>query len=599
MNVLGISGLHNSVVFKRREMPQLAAREYRMAQGFDAAAALVSDAGVVAAAAEERFSREKGTGAFPKNAIQYCLDTAGISADNVECLAHSFSYERFRSHFDQSSYARKCFEEVYSQVAQLRAIETHLDHVGWKEKFVPVPHHLAHAASTFYMSGFPEALILVADGMGEIDSLTVARGEYNDIKVLNHISASHSLGILYGAVTHFLGFQFGLDEYKVMGLAPYGNPSWFFARFMEFIRLGQSGKFTIPLLAEDKTPEEKETHAGITRRLAQEFGPPREPDGPLTRRDRDIASALQQSLNATLMHVLRHQQRETGLRRLCLAGGVALNCTANGVIHRSRLFKNLFVQPASGDDGSALGAALLVHHRHSPPERPWKTSLPFWGPKYDSASIEQLLNRMPEVESTQYGSFKDLAAETARRLADGQIVGWFQGRMEFGPRALGNRSILADPRDVSMRERLNQLIKKRENFRPFAPAVIAEEAGQIFDINKGDETLFSCMLLTTHVRAEYRSLLPAVTHVDGSARVQVVARPEATRFWTVLSEFGRLSGMPVLLNTSLNVRGEPIVCSPADALRTFVESELDALVIENFLVVHAGRPCNPASDDAR
>jgi carbamoyltransferase len=374
----------------------------------------------------------------------------------------------------------------------------------------------------------------------------------------------------------------------VMGLAPYGNPRRYFNTLMQHIHLKNDGTYTIPLLAEDKTLEEKETHNGVLQALTALFGPPRDPEGEITPQHMDVAAALQAALQATLLHVLRHFKKETGLSNLCTAGGVALNCTANGVIRRSRLFKNMFVQPAAGDDGSALGAALYVQHQYAPELPRQKMSLPLWGPSYDTAEIEAALQHQSDCESAFFASFDDLAREVAQRIAAGQIVAWFQGRMEFGPRALGSRSILADPRDPEMRERINALVKKREAFRPFAPAVTAESASRFFEIDAGDEALYAHMLMVTQVRPAYRKLLPAITHVDGSARLQTVAKDEHPRFWTLLNEFGKVSGMPVVLNTSFNVRGQPIVCTPKEAIETFLFAKLDVLVMGNYLVVRKG-----------
>jgi len=595
MNIIGISGFHNSVPFKKREMPDLSAREYRIAQGFDSAAALVTDTGIQAVAAEERFSREKATGSFPIQAIQYCLQAAGLRPDDIDVVAHGFAYEPFRPFYDQSPFLRKQFTEVYSQEAQLRCLEEHFPAHGWARRLVQVPHHLAHAASTFYVSGFPEALILVADGMGEMHSMTVAVGRDHQIEVIHQVPALHSLGILYGVFTLYLGFYMGLDEYKVMGLAPYGNPRRFFHKFTELLHVRNDGTYTIPLLAEDKTLEEKETHRGVLRVLAETFGPPREPESEITQHHMDIAAALQASLQACLLHVLRHFKHHTGQRNLCMAGGVALNCTANGVIKRSRMFRQMVVQPASGDDGSALGAALFAQRQHASTLPRPTMLLPLWGPAYEPADIRQALQFHRECEPMSYASFDDLAREVALRLAQGQIVAWFQGRMEFGPRALGNRSILADPRDPSMRDRINMLVKKREAFRPFAPAVTVEAASRFFEIDPGDESPYAYMLLVAPVRPAFRQQLPAITHVDGSARVQTVSREGNPGFWTLLSEFGKLTDLPVLLNTSFNVRGQPIVCTPSEALDTFLFAHLDALVMDHYLVLRRdGSPSETA-----
>ena len=586
MKIIGISGLHNSVSFKKKMLPNLKPHHYRIAQGLDSAAALVTDAGILAAVAEERLTGEKGTGAFPIHAIQYCLQSAHLTLDSIDFIAHGFSYEPFRPLYEHNEYARKQFEEVFSREALLHLLENCLPSGPWDGKLVQVPHHLAHAASAFYPSGLEESLILIADGMGEIQSTTIAVGRGNDITIVRQIPSLHSLGILYGVLTLYLGFYMNFDEYKVMGLAPYGNARHYFNQMMQLVQLKPDGSFTIPILHENTTIEDKETYAGTLRLLADRFGPPRAPESEITERHRDVAAALQAVLQASLMHILRYFKRETGQRNLCLAGGVALNCTANGMIKRSRMFENVFVQPAAGDDGTALGAALHTQHLYCPDVRTPRMALPLWGPEYDREAIRKALSTHQRCENTFFPSFDALIVEVVKRLVCGQVVAWFQGRLEFGPRALGSRSILADPREAGMRDRINSIVKKREAFRPFAPAVTQEQATQFFEIEQGDESVYSCMLFVAPVRAEYRKLLPAITHVDHSARLQVVSREENPRFWKVLDEFGRITALPVLLNTSFNVRGQPIVCTPDEAIDTFLATKLDVLAIGDFLVTH-------------
>ncbi len=583
--VMGISGLHNSVPFKKKLFPALSARQYRIAQGFDAAAALVTHEGVKAAAAEERFTGEKTTGSFPVNAMNYCLRAANLAPDAVDYLGHGFCYKPYKSFYEQSENDLRQYEEVYSRKAQLLCLKAYFPLENWDDKFIQVPHHLAHAASAFYPSGLEESLILVTDGMGEQHNTTIAVGYEKQIEVIEQIPGLHSIGILYGVVTMYLGFFFGLDEYKVMGLAAFGNPKRYFKKMAGFVKLAGNGIYTIPILYENRTDLEKETYAGSLAILSEMFGPPRKPDDDVTTHHMDVAAALQAVLQNCLLHVLRHFKNETGQKDLCLAGGVALNCTANGTIKRSRLFREMFIQPAAGDDGTALGAALFIRHQLVPKLSLKRMGLPLWGPGYNESEIESVLKNRGEFVCTRYASFDEVASATAALLAKGQIVAWFQGRMEFGPRALGGRSILGDPRDKEMRDRINRRIKKREDFRPFAPAVINEEASRYFDIEAGDEASYAYMLCLTQVKRDYQDCLPAVTHIDGSARVQCVSKEDHPRFWTLLNAFGKISGMPVLLNTSLNVQGQPIVNSPEEALATFLSANLDALVMENFLLL--------------
>jgi len=538
----------------------------------------------VAAAAEERFTREKATGDFPVRAIQYCLQAGNMSINEVDFLAHGFAYEPFQTVFQEPEYARKQYEELYSPEVQKRHLNHYFPGVDWDRKFIAVPHHLAHAASAFYPSGFDESLILVSDGMGEVHSMTVAVGQGTEIEILKQVAAFHSLGILYGVVTLYLGFYMNMDEYKVMGLAPYGNPRLHFDKMMSLVSLKSDGTYIIPAFAKDKTLLEKETHEGVLRLLAEHFGPPRQPDSVITQDHKDIAAALQAVLQACQLHVLRHFKAETGQTRLCMAGGVALNCSLNGVLRRSRLFDRTFVQPAAGDDGCALGAALFAARLHDPCFKPLKMSLPLWGPEFAEDDIRQALDDRSDCVWTKANSFDELCQQVADRLAAGEVIAWFQDRMEYGPRALGSRSILADPRDPGMRERINSLVKKREGFRPFAPVVTSEAASRYFDITPGEEDTFAHMLYVTQVLPAYQQKLPAITHVDGSARVQTVFEEHNPRLWKLLKSFERITGLPILLNTSFNVKGEPIVCTPQEALNTFRNARLDALVLGDFLV---------------
>ncbi|TDC25574.1 carbamoyltransferase [Streptomyces sp. 8K308] len=587
MRVLGISGLNGSIEFKKRHLPDLADREYRVVQGLDSAAALVTDGTVVAAAAEERFTGDKTTGAFPVRAIEYCLREAGIAMRDIDFVAHGFHYRPSEFH-QLNEFTNRRFSDVYAPDVQRALLNHHWPDVDWQERFIPVPHHLAHAASSFYVSGFDEALVVVADGMGETESMTVAVGRGKDLEVLRTVPAIHSLGTLYGAVTLYLGFVFAMDEYKVMGLAPYGDPRRYFDEVMELIRLGPDGTFTVPALGENRGWREHETLAGTLRELTRRFGPPRAPGAAVEERHRDVAAALQAGLEAAMLHVLRHFREVTGQRRLCLAGGVALNCTLNGLTARSGWFDDIFVQPAAGDDGSSLGAALYVQAQQAGVVPEARMGAPYWGPGYDDDLVGLAVDKRLECPKRRYLSDEELVPDVATLLARGQVVAWFQGRMEFGPRALGNRSILADPRDPGMRDRLNELVKQRENFRPFAPVVREEDAHRYFDIPSGMERAYAHMLLVARTHEEHRDTLPAITHVDGTARVQILRRQDNERLWRLIGEFGRITGVPVLLNTSFNLRGQPIICDPDVALETFVRSRMDHLVMGNYLLSRPG-----------
>ncbi|KVR28216.1 carbamoyltransferase [Burkholderia ubonensis] len=582
MHVLGISGLDRAISFREQHYPDIQRRELRITQGLDAAAALVGPGGIVGAAAEERFTGQKGIERFPAGAIDAVLARAGLRLDQVDRIAHGFAYDAVAASLAQTGDARVEFEQVQSRDAQLSVLRERWGDGPWDEKFVQVPHHLAHAASAYYPSGMDDALVFVSDGMGETESASIWTGRNGRLTRVASVSHRHSLGVLYGLFTLHLGFRFNSGEYKVMGLAPYGDPRPYFAKLSELVRLQDDGFYTIPILQLNETPLEMATYRASSRVIEELFGKPRLPDEPITQAHMDLAAALQAVLQNTTLHTLRTFKASTGARHLCMAGGVALNCTANGVVLRSRLFKRTFVQPASGDDGTALGAALYVQSEHDPDAVMQPMSMPFWGTHEDDGAIRAALDK-PWLDVRRFDDAAELARVTADLLAREQIVGWFQGAMEFGPRALGNRSILADPRSPSMRARVNALVKKREDFRPFAPAVLAHRAPEFFDVKAGEVETFAHMLYVTGVKAAHRNALPAVTHCDGSARVQTVFAERNPRFYQLLEAFEHAAGIPILLNTSFNVRGQPIVRTAEEAVETFREARLDALVIGNYL----------------
>lgn len=584
MRILGISGLHDSEEFKRRELPGLSEREYRISQGRDSAAALVVDGRIVAAAAEERFTGDKSTGRFPVNAIRFCLDRAGLGLDDLDLIGHGFAHERSELESGDGYLARR-FTEVYDPERQVGWFAEHFPGAAVRSRFTPVPHHLAHAASAYYVSGFDDCLVLVADGRGETESLTVLAGTGGKLEVLHTVPAMHSLGTLYGVFTLYLGFEMALDEYKMMGLASYGDRTRYEREMRQLVRLRPGPDFALPLLARDGDLLQRETHRGVLAVLEETFGPAREPGGPIERRHMDVAAAAQAALENCLLHVLRHFRRQTGLRDLCYAGGVALNCTANGLILRSRLFDRVFVPPGAGDDGTAVGSALYLHATRKPETPIQPMRMPYWGTAYESGEIAEHLAAREDVRARRVTDEAELLTETAEALERGEVVAWFQGGMEFGPRALGCRSILADPREARMRDHINNLIKKREDFRPFAPVVTEADASTFFEIGRGRERQYAHMLFTTRTRPEHRDRLGAVTHVDGTARVQAVGPDANPLLHGLLEAFGARTGMPVLLNTSFNMRGQPIVRTPREAVDTFLRAGLDRLVIGDHVVL--------------
>lgn len=581
--ILAFSGLAGAEGFKRARWDGLDEREYGIYQGGDSAAALLWGDCLIAASAEERFNRRKHSCDFPAGAAAYCLRAGGLTAADLDCVAHSFSYGPERDFYhDLSPYYADLYDEVLSPEVNRRVAEVSLD-IDLSSKYMAVPHHMAHAASAYLPSGFADALVVVSDGLGERHSGSVLAATSAGFETLRQIPAHSSLGLLYGLVTLYLGFRFADGEYKVMGLAPYGDPSRFADTILrDFVSFDDEGAYTLPILLANVTDADRETYRPAVAFLEARFGPARTPGAPITQSHADVAAALQAALQNIQMRMLRYYRRETGLRNLCLAGGVGLNCVANGAILRSRLFEGVYVQPAAGDDGTAVGAAYLAAEALGVKPKARKASL--LGPAFAVADCRNALDGLDGFDVRAFENDDLLADAVAALVDEGKIVGWFQGRMEFGPRALGNRSIIADPRRSDMRARINALVKKREEFRPFAPAVTVECAHEWFEVDEIDAPAFSDMLFVAYVRPQHRDALPATTHVDGSARVQTVSAETNRRFWLLLQAFGRRTGVPVLLNTSFNVAGQPIVCTPGEAVQTFLEAGLDALAMEQLLL---------------
>jgi len=580
MRILGISGLEGSVPFKLKHWPGLDEREYRISQGHDSAAAIVIDGKVIAAAAEERFNRRKHSGAFPIGAVHYCLTEAGITVEEIDELAHGFDYEPYQRLYSLDPLSAQRYREVFSKQSLIALARRDLPRL-LSERVHQVNHHLAHAASAYFTSGWDECLVVVADGMGEVQSVTIFHAHDGKLANIHQLSAQDSIGILYSLVTLHLGFDFNADEYKIMGLAPYGDAERFRSFFEEAVELREDGNILIPILRLNRTRDERENYLGTRRYLMEHLVKERRPDEDLTEIHRDVAAALQDCLDRTMEHLCGHFGRKLGLRRLAMAGGVALNCTANGKLLRSGLFDDIYIQPAAGDDGAALGAALYraaqageVVNQRSP--------VPFYGPAHSMAEINAALERFTDrIEVTRFKSIEETCAEAARLIAAGSVIAWYRGRMEFGPRALGHRSILADPGHREMRDRINAMVKKRESFRPFAPAVTVEEVDHWFEVAPRTELPY--MIMIVNVRENYRAQLPAITHVDGSARVQTVSAASNADFHLLLREVGKVTGRAMVLNTSFNIKGQPIVNTPEEALETFLGTGIEYLFLDNTL----------------
>jgi carbamoyltransferase len=582
--VLGISGFENSIPFKRARWPGLEEREYRISQGHDSAAVLLVDGEVVAGAAEERFSRKKHTGDFPICAIQYCLNTAGIQAADLDEIAHGFDYSPYRAAFLMDRASAEQYDQVFSREKLLAEMKQYLPGFPASKVF-QVNHHLAHAASAFYTSGWNECLVVVLDGMGENQSVTAYRAHGNEIDKLQEISAKDSIGILYSVITLHLGFDFNSDEYKIMGLAPYGDPSRYRHFFEQNIELLTNGTIKIPILRLNEQRDDRENYGATRRYLEEHLIASRAPDSEITDDHRDVAAALQECLDKVMLHICGHFGRATGLRKLAMAGGVALNCTANGRLLQSGIFDEIYVQPAAGDDGTALGAALWRGSRNGG-VRNYRFPVPFFGPAATQSEIDQAVAETGDrIQVTRFANLQDACAEAAKLIKDGRVLGWYRGRMEFGPRALGHRSILADPGHVEMRDRINAMVKMREAFRPFAPAVSLEQVQDWFEVPQDLELPY--MIMTADVRPQFRAALPAITHVNGSARVQTVSPKDNPEFHALLKAVGKTTGREMVLNTSFNVKGQPIVNTPREAIDTFLGTGIEYLFLENTLVRRA------------
>lgn len=581
MKILGISGIDGTVDFKRRHWPGLEDREYRISQGHDSAAALVIDGEFVVGVAEERISRRKHTGDFPIGAVRACLDWAGLEPGQLDEVAHAFDYQPYRALYALDPISAELYRDVLSREAFASHVARALPGLG-RDRIAHVDHHLAHAASAYLTSGWDECLVIVIDGMGEAHGATVYQANAGVLTPLHRISAADSIGILYSIVTLHLGFDFNSDEYKIMGLAPYGDPERFRAFFDEAVLTLDDGGWAIGPLKLGETRDDRENHLAVRRLLAQRLIAPRDPDDAITDEHRDVAAALQACLDRAILHLAGHFGASTGLRRLAMAGGVALNTTANGKLLTSGAFDEIYVQPAAADDGSALGAALARAARadHVSNDR---SPTPFYGPAHSHAAVEQALRDYDDrIDATPLADLGEACAVASELIAGGEVIAWYRGRMEFGPRALGHRSILADPSRPEMRDRVNALVKMREAFRPFAPAVSLQQVDQWFDVTAGTELPY--MTVNVDVRPQYRAALPAITHVDGSARVQTVSTRDNGDFHALLVAVGERTGREMVLNTSFNVKGQAIVNTPTEALETLLGCGIQALVIENVLV---------------
>jgi carbamoyltransferase len=587
----------------------------------DSAAALLCDGDIVAAAQEERFTRVKGDAGFPRKAVEYCLASAGISLGDVSRVGFYdkplLKFERILETY--LGVAPTGFPS-FLMAAQLWISEKlYLDRVLRREldfdgEILYSEHHESHAASAFFPSPFDDASVLTMDGVGEWATASIGVGRGNDIEIMKELHWPDSLGLLYSAFTYYLGFKVNSGEYKVMGLAPYGEPRYVQLILDELVDLREDGSFTLNQRYFNYLSGLTMTNGAFDELFG---GPARKPETRLTQREMDLARSIQAVCEEVMLRMARTAHRETGMRNLCLAGGVALNCVGNGRILREGPFEDIWIQPAAGDAGGALGVAQLIWYRTLGGSRPAPArdamKGAYLGPAFTPAEIEAVLkSHGAEYERLERGS---LLRRTAEILAEGRIVGWFDGRMEFGPRALGSRSILGDPRNPRMQSEMNLKVKFREGFRPFAPSVLRERVGDYFELDR--ESPY--MLVVAPVREELRrkptaaeeqlwgidrlnvvrSEITAVTHVDYSARVQTVDRETNPNYYDLIRSFEELTGCAVLVNTSFNVRGEPIVCTPEDAYRCFMRTNIDHLVLYPFLLDKSRQPAWTEEGDWR
>jgi len=581
----------------------------------DSAACLVVDGEIVAAAQEERFTRKKHDPTFPENALAYCLQEAGLRPTDID---HVVFYEKPFLKFERlfetylayapvgfQSFATslpvwlkdKLFQKTVltKQLAALWGQET-----DWTQRLLFSEHHLSHAASAFFPSPFKEAAVLTMDGVGEWTTTSLAIGTGNQLSVIREICFPHSLGLLYSAFTYYTGFKVNSGEYKVMGLAPYGVPRYRGLITKHLIDIKDDGSFALDMSYFNYCTGLTMTNDKFNRLFG---GPPRQPESALTQKEMDLAASIQAVTEEVVIKLAKGIARLTGQKNLCLAGGLALNCVANGRLLREKVFENIWIQPAAGDAGGSLGAALAAYHlmlgtarTRTPGQDGMKGA--YLGPRYETIDTESRLRAAGAVFSTV--SDADVIEETAQALAEGKAVGWHQGRMEFGPRALGGRSILADPRSPAVQKQLNLKIKYRESFRPFAPSVLREDMSEWFCIDTDSPYMLLVAAVETTKRIPMapeqeslfgidklnvaRSVIPAVTHVDYSARIQTVHASTNPRYHSLISRFKQLAGCPVLVNTSFNVRGEPIVCTPEDAFHCLMGTEIEFLAVGNCIL---------------
>ncbi|NQS90224.1 carbamoyltransferase [Patescibacteria group bacterium] len=542
----------------------------------DGSACILEDGNLLAAAEEERFTRVKHQGGYPKKVIEYCLKKAGISKRDISYIGIYMDYRK-RLFKKLGFHGAMMFKKTVTAISRtvheteilgnILIMERELKRAFPNAKIHFIDHHICHAASAFFVSPFNDAAILIADNLGELATTFLGIGQDAKISKLSEVRYPNSLGVFYSLITGFLGFTVGDAEYKVMGLASYGKPEYLDS-FREILTINGPGSFELNA--------KYISYGKLTKKFYKRFGYPRVPESEISEHHKNLAASLQARLEEVIFELASHLYGVTKKDNLIYGGGIALNSVLNGKLFKNTPYKKIYIQPAPGDNGASMGSAYYIYHQILEGGRTFELDHPYWGPEYYDNEILYELNK----NKMKYEICESSSTRAAELIRQGKIVGWFQGRMEWGPRALGNRSILADPTRADMQDIVNKFVKHREDFRPFAPSVLEERASEYFEISQPDPF----MLFVVDVLPEKKNSIPAVVHVDGSARVQTVNKDTNPRYWELINEFGRLSGVPVVLNTSFNVRGEPIVMTPRDALRCFYSTGMDYLFLGNYLV---------------
>lgn len=548
----------------------------------DTAAAIVKDGKILAASEEERFDRKKHSGNFPLDTIKFCLKEAKIGINDVDEIAVGMRWEergtarlKMRSSFGSSELTKFAAKlSMADKNHESEIINIMKNKLGYKKSIKFLDHHHCHAASCYFTSGFSSSAVVIIDGAGEFDSTRIYKAEGKQFKKLLQIDYPNSLGKFYGTVTDYLGFKMDCDEGKMMALAAYGSDK-LVNKMREILKINNDGTYTLDLSYFDF---QKRSGSGVSKKFIALFGPKRLPDEEITQQHKDISKAAQTVFEEAVLALVKLAYNLTGKENLCMAGGAILNSVSNGKILESNIFKNVYIYPAAGDNGTSIGAALYSYYSHDNEFLSHEENQsPFLGYKATEKEILDTINKY----NLKYKKSEDIFKEVAQLLVKNKIVGWYSGKTEFGPRALGNRSILADPRNTKNKNLVNTKVKKREPFRPFAPTVLKEHAEEYFDAKRKN---LSYMIVAVNTKKGKRKLIPAVIHVDGTARIQTINKKQNERFWRLIDEFYKITGVPMILNTSFNRRGEPIVNRPDEAVECFLNSGMDVLVLEDFLI---------------